>query len=114
MPNCNLCKSSCVAIRKGAGSMLAVLLEAAVRATLIVLAIAIVLLAMRVRQTTLSHAVWTVVVVIMLLLPVWIAWGPRTALPLLGPEAWQSAMLTRTAAETAVLPDALEAHAGLP
>ncbi len=94
--------------------MLAVLLEAAVRATLIVLAIAIVLLAMRVRQTTLSHAVWTVVVVIMLLLPVWIAWGPRTALPLLGPEAWQSAMLTRTAAETAVLPDALEAHAGLP
>jgi hypothetical protein len=74
--------------------MLPLLLEAAVRATLIALAISIVLLASRVRQTTLRHAVWTLVVAIMLFLPVWIAWRPRTALPLLGPEAWQSAMLT--------------------
>jgi len=49
-------------IRKGAGSMLSLLFEVAVRTTLIALAIALVLLAMRVRQTTLRHAVWTVFV----------------------------------------------------
>jgi type III secretory pathway component EscS len=54
--------------------MLSLLLEASIRATLIALAIALVLLAMRVRQTTLRHAVWTVVVVIMLFLPVRNAW----------------------------------------
>ena len=90
--------------------MLALLFEAAVRATLIALAVAVVLLVMRVRQATLRHGVWSAVVVIMLLLPVWVAWGPRTALPLLGPEAWQSAMLTRTAAETTAVPDFRAAH----
>src|SRR5262245_42725065 len=94
--------------------MLSLLFEAAVRATLIALAVALVLLAMRVRQMTLRHSLWTAVVMIMLVLPVWIAWGPRTALPLLGPEAWQSAMLTRTAAETTVLPESRAAHAAPP
>ena len=94
--------------------MLSLLLEASVRATLIVLAIALVLLTMHVRHATLRHSVWTVVVVILLLLPAWVAWGPRTALPLLEPETWQSAMLARTAAETAVLPEGPAEHARLP
>src|SRR5262245_33724201 len=86
--------------------MLSVLLEAAVRATLIALTIALLLLAMRVKQTALRHAVWTVVMAAMLFLPLSIACGPRTTVPLLAPEAWQSATLTRTAIETAALPQA--------
>lgn len=82
--------------------MLSLMLESAIRATLIAGAVALILLLLRVRQVTLLHRLWTGVMAIMLLLPVLITWGPRTKLPVLPAAAWQSAMLTRTAEDTAV------------
>ena len=32
------------------------------------------------------HAVWASVVVLMMLLPAWVAWGPKASLPVLAPE----------------------------
>lgn len=82
--------------------MLAVLVESAVRATLIAGGLALVLPAMRVRQMRLLHRAWTAVTITMLFLPVLLTWGPRTSLPILPAEAWQSKMLTRTAGDTIV------------
>lgn len=88
--------SSYITIAREATRLLSLLLEAAGRATLIAGTVAAILMAMRVRTTAVRHAVWTGVVLVMLLLPVAVAWGPRVRLPLLRPEAWQSEMLTRT------------------
>jgi beta-lactamase regulating signal transducer with metallopeptidase domain len=62
-------------------------LECAVRAALLVGATAIVLYAMRVNAATARHSVWTGVVALMLLLPLWTAWGPKAALRVLPPLA---------------------------
>ena len=59
------------------------LLESAIRVTLIAAIIALVLFAMRIRTASVLHAVWAGVVVLMMLLPVWVAWGPKAAVPLL-------------------------------
>jgi beta-lactamase regulating signal transducer with metallopeptidase domain len=58
-------------------------LECAVRAALLVGATAIVLYAMRVKAASARHSVWTGVVALMLLLPVWTSWGPKVSLRLL-------------------------------
>jgi len=79
--------------------MLPLLFEAAARTALIAVGVALILRMMRIRQAALRHRVWTGVLAMMLSLPVWVAWGPRTPLPLLSPEAWQRATLTRTAPE---------------
>ena len=60
--------------------------ECAVRAALFVGATAIVLHAMRVKAAAARHGVWAGVVVLMLLLPIWTAWGPRVSLRLLPPN----------------------------
>ena len=60
-------------------------LECAVRAALIVGATAVVLYAMRVKAATAKHSVWTGVVALMLLLPIWAAWGPKVSLRVLPP-----------------------------
>jgi beta-lactamase regulating signal transducer with metallopeptidase domain len=60
-------------------------LECAVRAALIVAAAAFVLSAMRVKAATAKHSVWTGVVALMLLLPIWTAWGPKASLRVLPP-----------------------------
>lgn len=65
--------------------MLDILIEAALRATLIAAAVPIVLLSMRVRAAAVRHRVWTVVLIAMLLLPFWIAWAPQVALRVLPP-----------------------------
>jgi beta-lactamase regulating signal transducer with metallopeptidase domain len=62
-------------------------LECAVRAALMVGATAIVLYAMRVKAATARHSVWTGVVALMLLLPIWTAWGPKASLRVLSPLA---------------------------
>src|SRR5262249_50758328 len=62
--------------------------------------IALVLRIMRVRQPALRHGVWTGVLAVMLLLPAWVAWGPKTSLPVLPVASWQRTELTRTAIET--------------
>jgi beta-lactamase regulating signal transducer with metallopeptidase domain len=54
-----------------------------VRVTVLALGVAVVLRALRIRSPWLMHGVWTTVVVIMLLLPVFVAWGPRLAVPLM-------------------------------
>jgi len=62
------------------------LLESAIRATLIAAAVALVLWIMRIKTASVLHAVWASVVVLMLLLPAWVAWGPRASIPVLSPD----------------------------
>ncbi len=59
------------------------LMECAMRAALIALGTAAVLGLLRVKSAGARHAAWTAVVALMLLLPVWIAWGPRASLRVL-------------------------------
>ena len=61
--------------------------ECAVRAALIVAAAAVVLSALRVKAATAKHGVWAGVVAMMLLLPIWTAWGPEASLRVLPPVA---------------------------
>jgi bla regulator protein BlaR1 len=63
-----------------------ILLESAIRVTLIAAVIALVLFAMRIKTASVRHAVWAGVVVLMLLLPAWVAWGPKASLPVLPPD----------------------------
>jgi len=62
-------------------------LECAVRAALIVGATAVVLYTIRVKSATAKHNVWAGVVALMLLLPIWTAWGPKVSLCVLPPLA---------------------------
>jgi uncharacterized protein (TIGR03435 family) len=66
--------------------MQTLLLESAIRATLIAAVIALVLFAMRIKTAAACHKVWASVVVWMLLLPAWVAWGPKAPLPVLPSE----------------------------
>jgi beta-lactamase regulating signal transducer with metallopeptidase domain len=59
------------------------LLEFGVRAVLVAAGTAVVLRAARVRAASTRHAAWTGVLVVMLLLPIWTAWGPKLSLKLL-------------------------------
>ena len=63
-----------------------ILFESAIRVTLIAAIIALVLFAMRIKTASVLHAVWASVVVLMLLLPAWVAWGPKASLPVLPPD----------------------------
>jgi bla regulator protein BlaR1 len=82
--------------------MLSVLIESAIRATLIAAAVGVVLRAMRIRQPALRHTLWTGVAVAMLVLPVFVVWGPRAAARVLPAAHWQTREVTRTAHNTAV------------
>jgi len=64
-----------------------ILFESAIRVTLIAAVIALVLFAMRIKTASVLHAVWASVVVLMMLLPAWVAWGPKASLPVLPPQA---------------------------
>ena len=72
-------------------------LECAVRAALLVAGAALVLYAMRVTAAAARHSVWTSVVLVMLVLPIWTAWGPKAPLRLLPP-------LVQTSANEAIIP----------
>ena len=85
-------------------------LECAVRAALLAGTMAIVLYAMRVKEATARHNVWTAVVALMLLLPIWTAWGPRAPLRVLPPSAQSIANKAKAPIEifsTGVLPSTL-------
>jgi uncharacterized protein (TIGR03435 family) len=58
-------------------------LEFTCRAALIAASAAAVLWLLRVRGPAAQHAVWTGVLCAMLALPLWMAWGPKAALPIL-------------------------------
>jgi hypothetical protein len=60
-------------------------LECTVRALLLVGVTPMVLYIMRVKDAAAKHRVWTGVMVLMLLLPVWAAWGPKVGLRVLPP-----------------------------
>jgi len=74
-------------------------LECAVRAALIVGATAVVLNAMRVKAATAKHSIWTGVVALMLLLPIWTAWGPKASLRVLRPLTQSDANETKAPIE---------------
>jgi bla regulator protein blaR1 len=70
--------------------MEALLIESSVRAALIAAVIGFVLFVMRIKTASVLHAVWASVVVLMLLLPAWVAWGPKASLPVLPLEVGQT------------------------
>lgn len=59
------------------------MIEFLVRSTLIALSAGATITAFRVRAASARHAVWVAVTLAMLLLPAWIAWGPKMSLPVL-------------------------------
>ena len=63
----------------------------------------VVLRALRIRSPRLTHGVWTAVVIIMLLLPAFVAWGPEFAVPLL-PSYGASDILVPAAGNVAAAP----------
>jgi zinc transporter ZupT len=63
--------------------MLHLALECAIRAALIALGTAVVLSILRVKSARARHAAWTAVVLLMLLLPAWMAWGAKASLRVL-------------------------------
>src|SRR5215472_13628722 len=74
--------------------------ECSVRAALIMGAAAIVLSAMKVKEPTAKHQIWTGVLASMLLLPIWTPWGPKASLRVLPPLTQASANQTRVPIET--------------
>jgi TonB family protein len=66
--------------------------ECFVRSALIAIGVTAVLFALRVKAARVRHAVWTSAVIVMLLLPIWTAWGPKAVLHLLKPESAPSQM----------------------
>jgi beta-lactamase regulating signal transducer with metallopeptidase domain len=60
-----------------------ILAESAIRATMLALGVWVVLRTLLIRSPRLVHRAWTIVVVVMLLLPALVAWGPQIAVPLL-------------------------------
>ena len=61
------------------------ILECAIRASLIAICTGAVLCILRVRAARVRHAAWASVVVLMLALPVWTAWGPRAVMRVFSP-----------------------------
>jgi hypothetical protein len=64
-----------------------ILFESAIRVTLIAADSGLELCAMRIKTASVLHAVWASVVVLMMLLPVWVAWGPKAPIPVLPSQA---------------------------
>ena len=89
-----------------------ILFESAIRVTLIAAVIALVLLAMRIKTASVLHAVWASVVVLMMLLPAWVTWGPKASLPVLPPQA--TAAITPLVYVPPPLPAGLEERSANP
>src|SRR5690349_22199496 len=94
-----------------------ILFESAIRATLISAVVALVLFAMRIKTASVLHAVWASVVILMLLLPAWVAWGPKAPLPVLPPDrtpvfAILSSPLPAGPADTAPRPSSVRQDSG--
>ena len=53
-----------------------ILAESAARITVLAFGVVGVLRALNIRSPRVAHRVWTAVVVVMLLLPIFVAWGP--------------------------------------
>ena len=66
--------------------MLDMLVEVALRSTVIAAVAMLALSLLRVRTPAIRHRVFAVVLFAMLALPAWIAWGPQLTLPVLPSE----------------------------
>ncbi len=64
-----------------------ILAESAARITVLAFGVVVFLRALNIRSPRVAHRVWTAVVVVMLLLPIFVAWGPEFAVPLLSSDA---------------------------
>ncbi len=78
--------------------ILNLMLQCLVRSSLMALAAGALLRILRVRNARARHMVWVSVVVWMLALPVWTAWGPKAAVHLASAPARQVAAVGHTAA----------------
>lgn len=88
--------------------------DCAVRAALIAVVTAVVLRTIGVKPAAARHTAWTSVMLTMLLLPIWTAWGPKAPLRLLPPElpnvghAWREPIGAQSVTpRSAPLPSAL-------
>jgi uncharacterized protein (TIGR03435 family) len=81
--------------------MLRLFLECAIRATLIVAGTAVVLYVMRVKAAAVKHRVWTAVLLVMLILPIWIGWGPKAPMRIL-PRSMEHVVNETTALTTSL------------
>jgi beta-lactamase regulating signal transducer with metallopeptidase domain len=68
--------------------------ECAVRAALIALVTAIVLCTIGIKPAAARHTAWTSVMLVMLLLPIWTALGPKAPIRLLPPVEWHGSIET--------------------
>jgi beta-lactamase regulating signal transducer with metallopeptidase domain len=74
--------------------------ESSVRAALIIGAAAIVLSTMKVKEPTAKYQIWSGVLALMLLLPIWTPWGPKASLGVLPPLTQASANHAKVPIET--------------
>src|ERR1041385_5020953 len=65
--------------------MQSLILESGIRATLVAFLTYAILFVLHIKSPRVRHSVWTGVVVVMLILPVWTAWGPKASLPIVRP-----------------------------
>src|SRR5580704_5072609 len=68
--------------------------ECAVRAALIAVVTAVVLRVIGIKPAAARHTAWTGVMLTMLLLPIWTAWGPKAPIRLLPPVDWRGSIQT--------------------
>lgn len=68
--------------------------ECAVRAALIAVITAVVLRTIGIKPAAARHTAWTSVMLTMLLLPIWTAWGPKAPIRLLPPVEWRGSIET--------------------
>ena len=69
-------------------------IECAVRAALIAAVTAVVLRTIGIKSAAARHTAWTSVMLTMLLLPIWTAWGPKTPIRVLPPVEWHASIET--------------------
>jgi hypothetical protein len=80
------------------------MLESSVRAALLALGVAAVLTALRVKDARVSHGVWAAVILAMLGLPLWTAWGPKAVVRILPAAAAPEVKLVAVAARPGQAP----------
>src|SRR5215471_1380791 len=68
--------------------------ESPVRAALIAVVTAVVLRTIGIKPAAARHTAWTSVMLTMLLLPIWTAWGPKTPIRLLPAVGWHGSVET--------------------
>lgn len=91
--------------------MLELLRESSVRATLIALAVGLLMLVFRIKAAHLKYAAWTAVASGMLLLPLLILWGPRASIQVLSAKTAPEPIMLLDASPSVVVAQA-PAYAG--